>query len=228
MAEMIGSIEYEVVETEEEPFRPGVKAVEVVMYPAPGEEPYYPPTTPLRPVPSYTEIPAKPLIVDVETTGAMPFNSRIICIGVLDPKQPNKPIVFFDMDEEKVVKDFVDYFRSGMYNMIIGYNLNFDLRFIFAKCLRYRIKFPELTTSDWLDLMIIMRQVKQRGVISYNKPGTLGEWSEYLFGIVKKYKAKDVVDLWKKKAYEEIIKHNREDLDILFKLLSTINYVLVE
>jgi len=220
------------VETTEKPFIPGQKKVSVVLQPIPGEEVYYPPEAPVPEIPPgfALEIPklmpeAKPLVINIETTGIYPFNSRITNIGCLDPSDPDNPVFFFDVDEEKMLKEFLSWFESRGYNQLVGYNVSFDYRFLFAKCLRYRIQVPVWPSLDLLDLAQIMQQVKQAFVFGYNKPGTLDAWTEYLFGIRPPMTQKEAMEAFEKKKYDLVRGYNEYKVVAAYSLYTLILYV---
>lgn len=168
----------------------------------------------------------KPLIIDIETTGAEPWADRIICIGVKDPFLPtSEPIVFINDNEEKVVLDFLDYFIRGEYNQLIGYNTAFDFRFIFSKMLYYRIASSEFCTVDLYDIMQVMEQVKQAFVYGYNKSGKLGDWTQNLFGLQKPMDYHELLDAWEKHDFARIVNYNKFDVENEFIIYALIELV---
>src|SRR4030065_1709890 len=106
-------------------------------------------------------------IIDIETEDLDPKEGRIICIGTKDAEN-GKVTVFFDEDEENMLKDFLGYFHNRNFKEIIGYNILFDIRFIFAKCLRYGLSANGFFSSSITDLMTIMKSVRR--IYSYHKP----------------------------------------------------------
>jgi len=162
-------------------------------------------------------------ILDIETQSLDPKEGRIICIGIKDINN-GKLIVFYHDDEREMIKKFLDYYKRKGFTEIIGYNILFDVRFIFAKCLKYNLTAHEFFTSKFTDLMWIMKSVVK--CYSYNKPGTLGEWVEFVFGSGKMPLCDSVTNLYKQGKISEIIRYNKWDVEITYRLWKRINKVL--
>jgi DNA polymerase elongation subunit (family B) len=234
MAEKSASadIKTSVVETEESPFIPGEKVIKAVMAKVPEEEPYYPPEVPEEYLPTYEELPFfkaepknNPVVLDIETTGANPWDSRIICISARSIDPAAKIQTFFDLDEKAMVNEFLDWFRTNSFNQIIGYNVSFDHRFIFAKCCKYLIRCGIFADAELYDIMNVMQQVKQAYVYGFNKAGSLNDWAEFLLGAGKKMTIDELFKAWEDKRYEAIINYNRDDVELEYTLWLIINYV---
>lgn len=230
--EFVADIKTSVVETEEAPFIPGEKKLKVVLQPLPEEDPYYPPEEPYEPLPPWEAIPWAPpippkkyMVLDIETTGANPWDSRIISISARDVDPEAKIITFSDPDEMLMVKAFVDWYTAQGFTDIIGYNVSFDYRFIYAKCLRYLIRFGAWLTSNLFDLMNVMKQVKREFVFGYNKAGTLGEWAAFLWNEKKMMTIEEILKAWTDRRIDDIIKHNQHDVELTYALWMTVNYV---
>ncbi|MFQ6020918.1 MAG: hypothetical protein ACE5J4_02780, partial [Candidatus Aenigmatarchaeota archaeon] len=106
---------------------------------------------------------------------------------------------------------------------IIGYNILFDIRFIFARCLKYNIISNGFFHANYIDLMHIMKSVKK--VWSTNKPGTLNEWAEFLFGAGKYPLPDSISKLFEKGYISQIIEYNKRDLKITYMLWKRIQKV---
>jgi len=214
--ELLPTIRAVAVRTKERAFQPGERVLRFVLEPLPGEHPYFP-TELLYPevrlpelLPISLQPPAiKSLILDIETTGIMPFNSRIICIGCLDLTTPEEPIIFYDEDETKLLREFLDFFTLNGYTQIIGYNVAFDYRFIFTKAMRFRLSCKEFHDATLLDLCQVLKQVKLEFVFNFNRPGKLSEWSEYLLNRRKQLTLQEVLKAWEEKRIQDILLHNR-------------------
>ena len=220
------------VQTDEPPFVPGAKRIEVVLKPLPGEEQFLPPAAPVTPLPPLERIPTvppleaeRPLIFDVETTGIMPFDSRIICITVVDPMMPDEIITFVDENEEVMIKDFINYLNTHDHTQLVGYNVSFDYRFIFAKCMAYRIKCEKLVGMNLYDLMQVMKQVKTEYVFTLNKPGTLDQWTEYFFGEKEPLSTEEQLKAWKEGRISDIVESSRKGVELTLLLWALIEYV---
>ncbi|RLC74545.1 MAG: hypothetical protein DRJ03_31770 [Chloroflexi bacterium] len=232
MTEITATIRKSVVETDEEPFIPGGKKLTLVLEPLPEETVYYPPEAPReaeRVIPEIRRptLPAriKPVIIDIETTGPFPWDSRIICISALDPDRPDVVETFYDEDERKLVDDFIRWFKAKGFNEIVGFNLSFVTRFIFAKCLRYAIRCGEFVVAEYYDLMDVLRKVKREYVYTLNKAGDMETWVEYLLGETKLMTFDEILKAWKEKRIADIIEHNKKDVKLLYQIWLLIQYV---
>jgi len=165
----------------------------------------------------------KKCVLDIETENLDPKEGRIVCIGAKNANN-SKTIVFYDEDERQMIKDFLDYFHKKGFTEIIGYNLAFDLRFLFVKCLKYGLPANSFFSSDITDLMWIMKSVRK--IYNYNRPGKLGEWVEFLFGSGKMPLCDSVANLYKKGKISEIIQYNKWDVEITYRLWKRVNKVL--
>ena len=224
---MKGAIQVEWVETTEEPFRPEkTLTIEAVLEPEEVQEKtfysptyieeftrYVPPTiTKFPELPRY-EAPPKELILNIETTGENPWERRLICIGVLDPNAPEpEPVTIVSDNEEEMLDMFLDFFEDSDYDTIVGYNVAFDYRFLYALFQRYRKTAPRFMEADLYDLMLQQKQVKQKYVFNYNKPGKLDEWIEFLLGIPPYAPQEKVLEWYKAKNYEKIKEFNAHKL----------------
>lgn len=167
----------------------------------------------------------KRCIIDIETEGLEPWKDRIICIGARDTEN-HKTIVFFNEDERTILEEFVKYYQRNGFQEIIGFNVNFDIRFIFAKCLKYEIPAPVLFNSEFTDIMDNVRAVRR--MYSYNKPGKLDEWLQFIFGIGKLEKGESIKDLFEGREFTRIIAYNKQDVDMTFELWKRIRMVLCQ
>lgn len=169
-------------------------------------------------IPSYT-ITKRSLIVDIETTGVQPYESRIIAIGFLDPSQENPEVsIFVEEDEETLVQKFVDFWEGSTYTDFVGYNAPFDYRFLFAACARYRISAPRLFDASVYDLQDVYDKVRPGQVFGRNKSGTLDDWSQYLLGFGKDTSAAEVIQAWKDGKIDIVVQHVQTDVIIEYAL----------
>lgn len=164
----------------------------------------------------------KRCVLDIETESLDPKEGRIICIGIKDIDS-DKSIVFHHEDEKQLLKDFLEYFHYKGFDEIIGYNILFDIRFIFGKCLKYGLTSNSFFSTKHTDLMHIMKSVKP--VWSMNKPGTLNEWSEFLFGAGKFPLSESVKEKFEKGKISEIIEYNKRDVELTCLLWKRIQKV---
>jgi len=188
--------------------------------------PYVPPFTPWRPVEPQMPI-RRSLIIDIETTGILPWESRLICISLMDPADPDLEVItIYDEEEEKTVRIFIEVLQQNGIEELIGYNLLFDYRFIFAKCLRYRIAAPILDEQKLYDIMEIMEKGRRGFVYGRNKPGRLEDWTKFLFGESKLMTNREMLQAWGEGRVDDIIKYNRDDVRKTYKLWALAQLVL--
>lgn len=171
------------------------------------------------------EIVANRCVIDIETEDLHPTQGRIVCIGIMDVKI-GTTIVFFDEDEEQMLRDFVEYYYRRGFDEIIGYNVLFDIRYIFARLLKYEINSKGLFRSTYTDLMGIMKSVKN--IWSMNRPGTLQEWSEFLFGDGngKVKLSSSVADMYRAGMIDEITEYNKRDIELTYNIWKKVQHVM--
>jgi DNA polymerase elongation subunit (family B) len=162
-------------------------------------------------------------VIDIETESLDPKEGRIICIGVKDC-ETGKTTVFYDESEERMLKSFLEYYKGRKFTEIIGYNVLFDIRFIFAKCLRYGLPANGFFSAGFTDLMTIMKSVRK--IYCYNKPGTLDEWTCFVFGTGKKKLMESISNLYDKGKISQIIEYNKRDVEITYQLWERVQKVL--
>ena len=171
-----------------------------------------PPSTTYGALPEF-ESTKRELIINFETTSAVPWDGRIICIGILDPNalEP-QAINFIQETEEATIDAFLAFFNQSPYSTLVAYNVAFDYRFLYAVMQKYR-----RTSALWLqaklyDLMQQQEQVKDSFVPGFNKSGTLEQWSTYLFGSQPYAEQKQVFKWFKDGNTEEIVNFNSDKL----------------
>ena len=166
----------------------------------------------------------KKCILDIETTSFTPWEpGRIICIGIKDVES-GAITVFHDKNEEALLIQFFQYFNKMNYREIIGYNISFDIRFIFSRCLLYKVPACNFFAITYVDLMMILKGVNKG--YNFNQPGTLNEWSIFLFGKGKLFENTQVPLLYQQGRIQEIIEYNENDLELTYTLWKRIKVVL--
>jgi len=214
-----------------EPFIPAEEkkiVVELEKIPEVPAEIFWPEPGKYQPAP-YTAPVKRSMVLDMETTGALPWDSRIICIGAKDAALfDQEPVVFFHEDEKVMVTDFLNWFTAGGFNEIIGYNVSFDFRFIFSRCLFYQIQAPDFFAADLYDMMNVMKQVKQAYVFGFNKTGPLEDWMQFLWNEHKAMTIEELLEAYARKEYEPILDYNRQDVEYEFTLWLLVQYVLAQ
>jgi len=231
--EMQAGVSARVVKTTEQPFKPE-KAVSIKAILEPEEEEDYTFYTPeyydfydtlLPPaIPEYAGLPTysaekRELILNIETTATLPWESRILAIGVMDPNdEVPQAINFIQATEEETLDQFIEFFEASPYTELIGYNVSFDYRFLYAAMQKYRKTAPKYMAARLYDLMQQQEQVKQAFVYGYNKPGKLDQWAEYLFGIKPPAEQKDIYKWYKEGNVEAIADFNTYKLTMCYYL----------
>ena len=163
-------------------------------------------------IPSY-ELAQKELVINIETTRVLPWESRLVCIGVLDPNAAApEPMNIIADSEEEMLDTFLAFYEDSGFSEFVGYNVVFDYRYIYALCEKYRKPAPKFMEAELYDLMQQQEQVKDKFVPGYNKAGTLDNWLEYLLGWKPYAKQEQVWKWWKEKNFDEIVNYNTHKL----------------
>ena len=215
------------IETTEEPFRPEqTTQIFAELEPLEAEQstfftPTYtdfynsfvqPPAVSYGKLPNF-EAPGRELIINLETTTVNPWEGRIIAIGVLDPNALEPQAAnFIQETEEATIDEFLIWFEASPFTTLVGYNVSFDYRFLYAVLQKYRKESRKLLSMDLYDLMQQQKQVKHEFVFGFNKPGKLEEWATYLFGSVPYADQKQVFKWFEEGNIEEIVNFNSDKL----------------
>ena len=162
-------------------------------------------------------------VIDIECTSFNPWEGRLICIGVLDVNN-GETKVFQDSHEETLLIEFLKYYNKKDFQEIIGYNITYDTRFIFAKCLKYSIPANQFFSAYQTDVMMILKSVKKG--FNFNIPGTLDEWSKSVLGRKKLFHNTEIPELFQQGRISDIIEYNIVDLEITYELWKRIRSVL--
>ena len=166
----------------------------------------------------------KKCIIDIETSTFIPWEpGRIICIGTKNI-QTREIQIFYDENEEKLLIDFLRYFNKRQFQQIIGYNISYDIRYIFSRCLKYNIQAPQFMHAKPTDLMAILKGPILE--LNYNKPGTLNQWSQLVLQKSKLYHNTEIPDLYHAGKIQEIIRYNEKDLEITYELYNRIQNII--
>jgi uncharacterized protein YprB with RNaseH-like and TPR domain len=164
----------------------------------------------------------KKCVLDIETTGFNPWSGKIICIGIKDVDS-NDVTIFHDDHEETLLIRFLQYFNKNNFREVIGFNVGFDVRYIIARCLRYRIPADVFLTANYVDLMRVLNGFKR--LANFGRPGTLDEWSRFLLGRGKLLNNASVPALYHQGRITEILEYNKNDVEITYEIWKRINSV---
>lgn len=177
---------------------------------------------PLQPVRS----PAlKELIVNVETTGVLPFEANAFSIAYIDLSAATpETVVMINDNEEELINEFLDWFDSQNFTRIVGFNVSFDHRFIFAKACRYRRVAQKWANVQMRDIMQILKQVQEAFVFTQNKPGTLDEWGNELLGYGKLAPQEDMLKAFLAQDWEYVTAYNSRQAQLVYDLYALLRY----
>ena len=153
------------------------------------------------------------LIINCETTGALPWESRLLCIGAMDPNELEpQTLTFYQETEEATITEFVEWLNGTTYDTLVSFNVGFDYRFLYVLMQRYRLLCPIWPEMKLVDMMTQQKQVKQAFVPGYNKEGKLEQWATYLLG-TQPYAEQAQVYKWLKEGnIEEIVNFNADKI----------------
>lgn len=202
--------------------------IEVPLPAPPVEEVYNPylyPTFKREIVPSAPIPTDRPLIIDIETTGSKPWESRLICIGLKDPqKLEEKPLIIMHEDEVEMLKYFFKYLKINGYNALIGYNIAFDFRYLFVRAMLFRIPCMEFTEVKLHDVMQILGQVKEAFVYGKIPNTNLDTWAKFLLDMKKTMTNAELLTAYRTNQWDKIMEYNANDVEITFLLWVLIEY----
>jgi len=166
----------------------------------------------------------KKCVIDIETTSLNPWEGRIICVGIKDVES-GETLVFQDDHEYAMLMRFFEYFIRRKFDEIIGFNIDFDLRFLTAKALKYKISSANgFFTATATDVMAILNRYKRLN--STFRWGTLDEWSRFLLGKGKILNGASVPELYRQRRVDEIVKYNENDVEITYELWRCIDAIM--
>lgn len=224
---MEASITVEWIDTDEEPFVPtGTTGIFATLTPIERDDAtFYTPEyldfwekLSMPYIPKYGEIPEfedvqKELIINIETSRVKPWEGKTICIGVLDPNALKpEALNFMQETEEETLNEFIAWFNTTRFTILIGYNVSFDYRWIYVLLQKYRKELPRWKEMKLEDMMQQQKQVKAEFVYGNNPTGKLEDWADYLFGMKPYAKQKQVLKWLAEGNVEEIVNFNTDKL----------------
>lgn len=166
------------------------------------------------------------LIYDIETEGLNPWEDDLFCIGVKDV-QNNRTFVIREETERETVRKFISFVSRRNFDTVVGYNIGFDDRFVFAKCLKYNIQtngFFQVYETDRIDLMDKM-QLPYKSY-STNDSGSLDDWTEFLFGEEKSEDNSDIPAMIDNGDYRTVEDYCEKDVELTYRLWKRVSSVL--
>lgn len=176
-------------------------------------------------VPSAPAPEEKPLVIDIETTGFKPWESRLICIGIKDPTKPDDdPIVILDENEPLMIEWLFKYIKTEGFNALIGYNIAFDFRYLFTRAMLYRIPCEEFHNMKLHDVMQVLGQVKEAFIYKPPVNTNMQTWSKLLLGMEKTLTTQQLFDAYKKGEWDKVMQYNGTDVEICTQLWNLIEF----
>ena len=164
----------------------------------------------------------KRCVLDIETLSLEPTKGGIICIGVLNV-ETGETRVFYNENEEVMVRNFLSHYKKEGFSEIIGYNVLFDVRYIFARCLKYGLPAREFVLSGFTDVMMILKSV--RSIYNFNKPGSLEDWAKFLLGDSKDLDNALIPLHYHAGEIDKIIEYNKKDVEMTYEIWKRIRHV---
>ena len=102
--------------------------------------------------------------LDIETTGLDELHSKIITIQYMEldedtakPRGPLKILKEWESDEKTILKKFMEIFRPGndWAFVPIGFNLNFEHKFFWQRCISNSLEPFDIFNGPFLDLKTV-------------------------------------------------------------------------
>ena len=165
-------------------------------------------------------------VIDIETTGVNPKNGCIICIGVKDIKNGDTVHVFHDEDEEQMLKEFLNYQSKRGFDTFVAWNDDFDFRYIWARCLKYKLPMQGFSTLYRIDLQDLAEGAKHGYTRNTRGDGeweAMDDWAEFLLGEQKVLDSSNIPELYEKGEIDRILKHCRKDVNLEAQIWQIIN-----
>lgn len=148
----------------------------------------------------------KGLILNIETDGYNPWENRIIAIAFQDPLNPERqPSVIMLDDEELMIEALITVIAEGAYTHLIGYGIGFDYRFIIVKALYYQLDCKEFFDCDLIDLMESIAKGRARYVYMAQKPPSLSDLADYLWGYPKPFTDTEMIKFWRLGDHNKVL-----------------------
>lgn len=154
-----------------------------------------------------------PIILDIETTGLNPLDSRIVAIGIA--KLPTK-MILFNEDEKAMIQEFLSFLHENV--VLVGYNINnFDIPFITARTLKHGL-YEEIAIIREV-YRVDLKALVSRYLLTNQKCIRLKKICQFLdIEVNDDINGSDIPGLWEQGNHQAIIDHCMSDLEITKKL----------
>jgi len=150
--------------------------------------------------------------LDIETTGLDTLHSKIITIQYMEldedtakPRGPLKILKEWESDEKTILKKFMEVFRPGndWAFVPIGFNLNFEHKFFWQRCISNSLEPFDIFNRPFLDLHTI--------AVIMNKGSFKGSGLDKITN--KPSSGKNIPKLYYEKNYTEIESYIKKEAD---------------
>ena len=150
--------------------------------------------------------------LDIETTGLDPLHSKIITIQYMEldedtakPRGQLKILKEWESDEKTILKKFMEVFRPGndWAFVPIGFNLNFEHKFFWQRCISNSLEPFDIFNRPFLDLHTI--------AVIMNKGSFKGSGLDKITN--KPSSGKNIPKLYYEKNYIEIESYIKKEAD---------------
>jgi predicted PolB exonuclease-like 3'-5' exonuclease len=152
------------------------------------------------------------VVVDVETTGLSPYESRITCISTCLNGEVRS---FMCESEKEMLFAFWGYISSQKIERIASYNDSFDISFLQVRSLINSVRIKRFDRwNGYVDLMklaVLGNSVKFIKQQEFCKLLGFNECKNHLTG-------KDMPALWEAGKYKEILEHCEDDVFHAWKI----------
>ena len=188
---------------------------------------YKPPATATKKVPDPLGI-ENTAVIDCETTGLDVHDSRIVLISVWPLKEDKAAIqTFGSMNEEEMMIEFAAYMNELKPEVVIGYNLAFDMLFINSRMIKYQIASNGLLNAKPVDLMDWCAKGTWKSGGTRQKVTSLENWAKYLLNEEKPYDIDTCFAAYEEGDIVPFYIRNRWDVAIEGDIYKLIKYVEV-
>lgn len=190
----------------------------------PGTDMYYPDIR--LPNPTQLIVPDKVTIAfDLETTGVKPWECRLVCATFWNISEGKiNMATFFDENEGALVKEIFEYLGTMNIEVLVGYNIAFDIQMLQARSLAYMVPCDLLWNAELYDIMAVLKTGREGYLYNTNKAGSLEDWGRYIYGERKPFTIEECFTAWERKDPEPFIIRNRWDVAMtgdLYMLIKT-------
>ena len=157
----------------------------------------------------------KTLIVDVETTGLSPYDSRLT---VISTNYAGEIQSFYNIDEKRMLQDFWQYVKDTKIVRLCAYNASFDISFLNIRSLLHSV---EMKTFDkWKGVIDAMNMGQHYGKSRSLKFQKMHDTCAFFGfeGVLTELKGSEMPELFLKGDIETIRIHCEDDVRQTYKI----------